>query len=280
MNSKVGIDSPPGAKATDGPVLAEMRGAVLVLTLNRPEKLNAWGRTIETRYFDLLHEAEESPDVRAIVLTGAGRGFCVGADFDDLKAVAQSDTAALERCRPMSYPMTIRKPLVAAINGPAAGLGLVQALYCDVRVASPSVKLTTAFARRGLIAEYGCAWLLAGLVGRGVALDLLLSARVLLGDEAYALGLVNRLAEPDAVLETALDYATDLAENCSPTSMSVIKRQVHRAMNGTFDMAVAEADAEMVESFSRPDAQEGVASYLERRQPAFAELASTRSGLA
>jgi enoyl-CoA hydratase/carnithine racemase len=103
---------------------------------------------------------------------------------------------------------------------------------------------------------------------------------VLLGDEAYGLGLVNRLAEPDAVLETALDYATDLAENCSPTSMSVIKRQVHRAMNGTFDTAFAEADAEMVESFSRPDAQEGVASYLERRQPAFAELASTRSGLA
>jgi enoyl-CoA hydratase/carnithine racemase len=163
--------------------------------------------------------------------------------------------------------------LVAAINGPAAGVGLIQALYCDIRITAPAVKLTTAFARRGLIAEYGCAWLLPALVGRGAALDLLLSARVLMGDEAYAIGLVNRLAEPDAVLHTALAYATDLAENCSPTSMSMIKRQVNHAMDGTFAAAFAEAEAEMLASFSRPDVQEGVASYLERRQPAFAGLA-------
>lgn len=265
--------------AADEPVLAEMHGAVLVLTLNRPEKLNAWGGRMERRYFDLLDEAQESTDVRAIVLTGAGRGFCVGADFDDLKAVAQSDTTALQRDRPISHPMTISKPLVAAINGPAAGVGLVQALYCDVRFASPTAKLTTAFARRGLIAEYGSAWLLPALVGRGVALDLLLSGRVFLGDEAHSIGLVNRLAEPDAVLDTALEYATDLADNCSPISMSVIKRQVHRAMNATFAAAFDEAEAEMLESFSRPDVQEGVNSYLERRPPAFSGLAQPRSAL-
>jgi enoyl-CoA hydratase/carnithine racemase len=273
MNSSVGVDDRPALSVTDGPVLAEMDGAVLVLTLNHPDKLNAWGRAIETRYFHLLEQAEQSPEVRAIVVTGAGRGFCVGADFDDLQAVAKSDMTALERSRPISYPMSIRKPLVAAINGPAAGVGLVQALYCDVRVTAPTVKLTTAFARRGLIAEYGIAWLLPALVGRAAALDLLLSARVFLGDEAYTLGVVNRLAEPDAVLRTALEYARDLAENCSPTSLSVIKRQVHRAARETFDEAFAEADAAMLESFSRPDVQEGVASYLERRQPAFAPLA-------
>jgi len=259
--------------ATAGPVLAEMHGAVLVLTLNRPDKLNAWGAAMEQRYFDLLEEAQRSTDVRAIVVTGAGRGFCAGADFDDLKAVAQSDMAPLDRGRPTSYPMTISKPLVAAINGPAAGVGLVQALYCDVRVASPTAKLTTAFVRRGLIAEYGCAWLLPALVGRGVALDLLLSGRVFLGEEAHSFGLVNRLAEPEAVLDTALQYATDLAENCSPTSISVIKRQVDRAMNATFDAAFREADAEMLESFLRPDVQEGVNSYLERRPPVFSQLA-------
>jgi enoyl-CoA hydratase/carnithine racemase len=261
---------------TEGPVLAELRGAVLVLTLNRPEKLNAWGAAMEQRYFDLLDEAEQRPEVRAIVLTGAGRGFCVGADFDDIKAVAQSDMTALEHGRPISHPMTISKPLVAAINGPAAGVGLVQALYCDVRVASPTAKLTTAFARRGLIAEYGSAWLLAGLVGRGVALDLLLSARVFLGDEAHSLGLVNQLAEAGTVVDTAFAYATDLAENCSPMSMRVIKRQVHQAMNATFDAAFGEADAEMRESFARPDVQEGVNSYLERRPPAFPQLNATR----
>jgi enoyl-CoA hydratase/carnithine racemase len=272
MNSNVEAESPTAQTRADSPVLAEMRGAVLVLTLNRPDKLNAWGQAMETRYFDLLEEAEHNPDVRAVVVTGAGRGFCIGADFDDLKAIAASDMTPLGRGRPISYPMTISKPLLAAINGPAAGVGLVQALYCDLRVTAPTVKLTTAFARRGLIAEYGCAWLLPALVGRGAALDLLLSARVVLGDEAFAIGLVNRLAEPEAVLETALEYATDLAENCSPTSMSIIKRQVQHAMNATFDAAFTEADAEMLESFSRADVQEGVASYLERRRPAFAPL--------
>jgi enoyl-CoA hydratase/carnithine racemase len=273
MDSKVEVEKPPALNGADSPVLAEMRGAVLVLTLNRPDKLNAWGQAIQTRYFDLLEQAEQNQEVRAVVVTGAGRGFCVGADFDDLKAVAASDMTPLGRGRPISYPMTISKPLVAAINGPAAGVGLVQALYCDVRVTAPTVKLTTAFARRGLIAEYGCAWLLPALVGRGAALDLLLSARVVLGAEAYAIGLVNRLAEPEAVLETAFEYATDLAENCSPTSMSIIKRQVQRAMNVTFDAAFTEADAEMLKSFSRADVQEGVASYLERRRPAFPPLA-------
>lgn len=273
MSSNVDVDHRPGPNATEGPVLAEMHGPVLVLTLNNPDKLNAWGREIESRYFDLLEHAQQSPEVRAIVVTGAGRGFCVGADFDDLKSVSESDTTPLQRSRPISYPMSITKPLVAAINGPAAGVGLVQALYCDVRVTAPNVKLTTAFARRGLIAEYGSAWLLPALAGRAAALDLLVSGRVFLGDEAYALGLVTRLAKPEAVLETAFQYATDLAANCSPISMSVIKRQVQRATSQTFEAAFAEADVEMLESFSRPDVKEGVASYLERRQPAFAPLA-------
>jgi len=260
------------AGATEGAVLAEMRGSVALLTLNRPEKLNAWGRSIEERYFDLLDEAERSSAVRAIVVTGAGRGFCVGADFDDLKAVSALDLSALERRREISHPLTIRKPLVAAINGPAAGVGLVQALYCDVRVLSATAKLTTAFARRGLIAEYGSARLLTELVGRGAALDLLLSGRVVMGEEALALGLVNRLAEPGAVLDSALAYAADLAENCSPTAMSVIKRQVGRAMDGAFADSFAEADEEMRASFARPDVEEGVESYLQKRPPSFAPL--------
>jgi enoyl-CoA hydratase/carnithine racemase len=276
MNLQRDSDARPTPVATDGPVLAEMRDSVLVLTLNRPDKLNAWGAALEERYFDLLDEADGSSDVRAIVVTGAGRGFSVGADFDDLKAVGPSDMSALERARPISHPLTMRKPLVAAINGPAAGVGLVQALYCDVRVSTPEVKLTTAFARRGLIAEYGIAWLLPELIGRGAALDLLLSGRVFLGAEAHSLGLVNRLVAGDEVLRVAIEYASDLAENCSPTSMSVIKRQVHSAMNTTFAAAFDEADAEMRASFLRPDVKEGVASYLERRPPLFAALEAPR----
>jgi enoyl-CoA hydratase/carnithine racemase len=258
--------------ATDGPVIAEVSGSILILRLNRPERMNAWGQAMETRYFDMLDEADRDPEVRAIVVTGAGRGFCVGADFDDIKAVSGSYLTALDHGRPVCHPLTVSKPIVAAINGPAAGIGLVQALYCDVRITSPRVKLTTAFARRGLIAEYGSAWLLPQLIGRGAALDLLLSGRILLGEEAHSLGLVTQLAEPDAVLDAALAYATDIADNCSPTSMSVIKRQVHQALNTTFEAAFEDADTKMRESFLRPDVKEGVDSYLEGRAPAFPAL--------
>jgi enoyl-CoA hydratase/carnithine racemase len=255
--------------ANDGPVLAELRGSVLLLSLNRPEKMNAWTQAMEMRYFDLLDAAERDPEVRAIVLTGIGRGFCAGADFDDIKAVSGSDLSALQHGRPAHHPLSVSKPIVAAINGPAAGVGLVQTLYCDVRISSARVKLTTAFARRGLIAEYGSAWLLPRLVGRGAALDLLLSGRIFLGQEAHAMGLVNRITEPEDVLDTALAYAADLAENCSPTSISVIKTQVQLALDSSFNEAVEHADAEMRESFMRPDVKEGVDSYLEKRPPAF-----------
>ena len=178
-------------------VLAERRGPVLVLTLNRPERLNAWTDALEECYYDRLDAAEDDPEVRAIVVTGAGRGFCAGADMGDLEQGAGgADVEAVlrNRPRPRAFPLTVRKPLIAAINGAAAGLGLVEALYCDMRFATPEAKLTTAFARRGLVAEYGMSWLLPRLVGYSTALDLLLSGRVVLGEEALRLRLVDRSA--------------------------------------------------------------------------------------
>lgn len=261
------------AQATDT-VLAERRGTVLVLTLNRPDKLNAWTDELEDRYFTLLEEADADADVRAIVVTGAGRGFCAGADMEVLEKADPAQASELPaRPRPRSYPMTMRKPLIAAINGAAAGLGLVEALYCDVRFVTPRAKLTTSFARRGLIAEYGVAWLLPRLVGQSRALDLLLSGRVVLGEEALAFGLVDRVVAPEALLGQAVAYGADLATYCSPTAMHVIKRQVLQAMDCDFATALAEADAQMLESFQRTDVTEGVASYLENRAPAFPGLA-------
>jgi enoyl-CoA hydratase/carnithine racemase len=254
-------------------VLSERRGPVLLLTLNRPERLNAWNAELEDRYFDALEHADADPDVRAIVVTGAGKGFCAGADMEDLARIGSADPSALQRPRPRHFPLSIRTPLIAAINGPAAGLGLVQALYCDLRFCAPGAKLTTAFARRGLIAEYGLAWLLPRMVGPGRALDLLMSGRVVLGDEAHAMGLVERLGEPDTLVDEAVAYATDLAEHCSPTSMAIMKGQVRRALDADFTTAYADAERLMVESFGRADVREGVASYLERRAPAFPPLA-------
>ena len=178
----------------------------------------------------------------------------------------------VNRPRPRSLPLTVRKPLIAAVNGPAAGLGLVEALYCDVRFCVPGAKLTTAFARRGLIAEYGMSWLLPRLVGTSRALDLLISARVVLGDEALAIGLVDRLVEPGELVEAAVAYAADLAANCSPTSMAIVKRQVFDGLDRTFSESFAESERLIAESFERPDAAEGVASYLEKRLPAFPPL--------
>jgi enoyl-CoA hydratase/carnithine racemase len=258
-------------------VLAERRGSVLLLTLNRPDRLNAWTTPLENRYFELLDEAEADPEVRAIVLTGAGRGFCAGADMDDLNAGANEDAiveAVGRLTRPRCFPRTIRKPLIAAVNGPAIGLGLVEALYCDVRFATPEAKLGTIFARRGLIAEYGISWLLPRIVGTGRALDLLLSARTILGEEAYRIGLVDQLASADTIVDAAVAYAEDFATNCSPTAMAVIKEQVLNDLDVDFDTAFARSDRLFMESFEREDVSEGVNSYLEKRPPRFPPLAS------
>lgn len=155
--------------------------------------------------------------MRAVVVTGAGRGFTAGADM----AVLLGDDPGGKRNdrRPQTYPLTIPKPIIAAIHGPCAGLGLVLALMCDLRFAAAGAKLTTAFARRGLVAEHGIAWLLPRLVGPARALDLLFSGRVLLAEEAAALGLVNGVVEPDQLLAEAMAYARELGAQCSPAAV-------------------------------------------------------------
>jgi enoyl-CoA hydratase/carnithine racemase len=221
-----------------------------------------------------LDEADADSDVRAVVVTGAGRAFCAGADIGELGATAElgDATRVVERPLPRSYPLSFRKPLIAAINGAAAGLGLVEALFCDVRFCTPEARLTTAFARRGLIAEYGLSWLLPRVVGTSRALDLLLSGRVVLGVEAYRMALVDRLVTRDLLVDEAIAYAQDLAQNCSPTSMAIIKKQVQRHLEVSFPDAIAESDALMLASASGADFAEGVASFVERRPPAFAPL--------
>jgi enoyl-CoA hydratase/carnithine racemase len=253
----------------------EKHEGVAVLTLNRPDRLNAWTGEMESAYFGLLEECGGSEDVRVIVVTGAGRGFCAGADMKELQAIGNGDleSAAQVERREQTFPLSIPKPIIAAINGPCAGIGLVQALMCDVRFAAEGAKLTTAFARRGLVAEHGISWILPRLVGPARALDLLLSARVVLAEEAQELGLVNRVLAPELLLEEALAYARELAVNCSPASMATMKRQVYTALEQDLSQALADADGLMLDSFTAPDFVEGVTSFLERRDPRFVPLA-------
>ena len=257
-------------------VLMDVQDGVAVLTLNRPDRLNAWTGEMQIAYFDLLEQCAASEDVRAIVVTGAGRGFCAGADMQNLQSLSSGNgsqrTTGDYDARPVTFPLSIEKPVIAAINGACAGLGLVLALMCDLRFAAEGAKFTTAFARRGLIAEHGISWILPRLVGPATALDLLFSGRVLLGAEAAELGVVNRAVPDDQVVNEALSYARVLATECSPASMAAMKRQVYGDFTRGLDESLTDANALMLESFSRPDFAEGVQSFVERRSPRFAPL--------
>jgi len=261
---------------------------VATITLNRPDKLNAWTAVMESEVRAAMGEAERDNDIRVIILTGAGRGFCAGADISLLSSVAKqgldkrrraqalknTNVRKLKGVRPdfqrkYSYFPAVSKPVIAAINGPVVGLGLVISLYCDLRFASDAARFGTAFARRGLIAEYGMAWMLPRLVGVPNALDLLFSARMIDAAEALRMGLVNQVYPQDVFADKVRAYAHDLASGVSPRSMRVIKRQVYDAMFQTLGETFEISEREMIASLLSEDFKEGVAHFLEKRAPNF-----------
>jgi enoyl-CoA hydratase/carnithine racemase len=261
---------------------------VATITLNRPDKLNAWTAVMEGEVRAAIGEAERDSGVRVIILTGAGRGFCAGADISLLSSVAEQGIDKKRRAqalkntnvrkvkgvrpdfqRKYSYFPALSKPVIAAINGPVVGLGLVISLYCDLRFASDTARFGTAFARRGLIAEYGMAWMLPRLVGVPNALDLLFSARMIDAAEALRMGLVNQVYPQDVFLDKVREYARDLASGVSPRSMRVIKRQIYEAMFQTLEETFAISEREMIASLLSEDFKEGVAHFLEKRAPNF-----------
>ncbi len=269
-------------------ILYDVADAVATVTLNRPAKLNAWTSKMEQEVEEAMLIKERDERVRVIVLTGSGRGFCAGADMANLDGLAKSAHAddALQALRDhfagpriagaradfqktYSYFPAIGKPLIAAINGPAAGLGFVLSLYCDIRFASEQAKFTTAFARRGLIAEYGMAWMLPRLVGVSNALDLLYSGRVIEATEALRLGLVSRVIPADSFAAEVHKSAVELASLASPRSLRVIKRQVYEGLVTNLGEAIDLANQELLQGLTSQDFKEGVAAFLEKRAPVF-----------
>ena len=274
---------------SESTVLYDVDEQIATITLNRPERLNAITRELEDELRAAMERAEEDEGVRVIILTGAGRGFCAGADMELLEEVGQVDWStvdmqeAQEKIVPAkprdgvaegfqktySYFPAIPKPILGAINGAAVGLGFVLPLYCDIRFASDKARFGTAFAQRGLIAEHGVSWMLPRLIGISGAFDLLYSARLIDASEALSLGLVSRVIPHDQLLEEVTAYARQLATSVSPRSLRVMKRQVYEALFQSLGEATDVANDEMIESFQCQDFQEGVAHFLEKRPAAF-----------
>jgi enoyl-CoA hydratase/carnithine racemase len=244
-------------------IRSRVRDGVATLTLNRPEKLNAWTPEMEVEWNDRLDGAVTSDDVRAIVVTGSGRGFCAGADAAALGRRSRGEEPPPSRQRSLTAIALVPKPVVAAVNGACVGLGLALALCCDVRFAAQSAKFAASFVRRGLMAEFGVAWLLPRIVGQAHAADLLLSGRTISAEEAKEMGLVNKVV-PDAELTHAThDYAVAMARSCSPTAMAEVKKQLVSAWQR----------GELTEDATRlADFAEGMASLQESRTPHYPAL--------
>ena len=271
-------------------ILYDISNKIATITLNRPDKLNAWTGTMEQEVRAALIEASGDDGVGAIILTGAGRGFCSGADMNNLNSI-QEDAAsggqtsdsvrAVDNAIPgglslsndyslrYTYFPTVPKPIIAAINGPAAGLGLIMALYCDVRFASDAAVFSTAFARRGLIAEHGISWMLPTLIGPANALDITLSGRKFNAAEAKEMGLVSKVYPMESFMDDVRAYAVEMATLASPRSIRVMKRQLYQAMLNSLEHSVLLANSEMPASFESEDFKEGVAHFVERRAPNF-----------
>jgi enoyl-CoA hydratase/carnithine racemase len=269
-------------------ILYQVADRVATITFNRPDKLNAWTSTMEREVPAAIYDAEKDESVRAIILTGAGRGFCSGADMSLLGSIAteglnyqnpqnflrNTDNGKRTNVRQdfqkkYSYFPSISKPIIGAVNGPAVGLGFILSLYCDLRFASDGARFGTAFARRGLIAEYGIAWMLPRLIGPANAMDLLFSARLIDANEALRMGLVNRVFPQDHFLESVQGYAKELASNVSPRSLRIIKEQVYNGMFQTLGESFETAEKEMLLSLQCEDFKEGVAHFVEKRAPVF-----------
>jgi enoyl-CoA hydratase/carnithine racemase len=266
-------------------VLYDVKERIATVTFNRPDRLNAFSGEMEEGLRDAMQRAARDAGVRVIVLTGAGRGFCAGADMERLSGAAGSGGATIPRegpapldlgARPRadfehrySFFPAVPKPIIGAINGPAAGLGFVFACYCDIRFAGSEAILTTAFARRGLVAEYGLAWLLPRLVGPGHAADLLFSARRVAAEEAARIGLVNAVFPQAEFMARVTAYAQELAAAVSPRSLRVMKRQLWEGLLSGLGGAVELANEEMRASFLSEDFREGVAHFVEKRAARF-----------
>jgi enoyl-CoA hydratase/carnithine racemase len=260
-------------------VLCEVKDGVGELTLNRPERLNAYIPQMGAELIGAFKRLDEDDAVRAIIVTGAGRGFCAGADLaGGAKTFGDGDqesSTPFGRPRPIE-PWQVRKPIIAAINGPAVGVGLTLTLQWDIRIAARDAKLAFAFVRRGVVTELGSTYILPRLVGLARACDLMMTGRIFLGEEAARLGVVNEAVERDEVLPRAREIARTIAEQCAPASVALTKRLLWEHLNADDPLTAVRREARGLAWLgNQADAVEGVASFVEKRKPEWRLAPST-----
>ena len=268
-------------------IVYNVEDGVAVVTLNRPDRLNAMTLTMAGEIRAAMQQATDDDQVRVIVLTGAGRGFCAGADAARLQSRASGEAVEVEETLPFvgavdgglnlpaafaakyAWIASVPKPVIAAVNGPAVGVGMVLPMFADIRFASDTAKFGTAFSKRGLVPEYGLGWLLPRLIQPSKAFDLLYSARLVEADEALEMGLVDKVFPTNELLPAVMDYARELATAVSPRSNRVVKEMIYQGLDQGFDQAMEQCLAEMMKAQKSDDFKEGIAAWKDKRVPNF-----------
>jgi len=264
-------------------IIYDKQDKVAIVTLNRPDRMNAITPTLAGEFKHAMDDAERDPAIAAIVVTGAGKSFCPGMDMGVLQAAAErkkgDDPAQpaetqidINHHSLFGFLLKMRKPVIGALNGNCVGMGLSMALHFDIRIAGEGTRMSAIFVRRGLSVEHGSSWLLPRLVGISQAMDLGLTGRIISAQEALAIGLVSRVVPDDKLMDTALEMARDIAANCSPTAMAHAKRMLWEHLNATYQAATDDSTAIMFGMFKQGDFKEGVLAFVQKRPPRFKPL--------
>jgi len=251
-------------------ILYDLSEGVATITLNRPDRMNAWSGLLQAEVSDAMAEADEDDAVRAVILTGAGRAFCAGADLSG----GDFGGPELPSLRSL-WPYEVRKPVIAAINGHAIGIGITYPMTCDVRFVAEDAKIAFAFVRRGALPERRSHSILPRVVGFSTAAELLLSGRTFLGAEAAELGVATKALPAEQVLPAARALAQDIAANTAPISVAVTKALLWRGLDASLeDNGRLEGDL-FQKVIGLPDAAEGIAAFVEKRAPMWTGRVST-----
>jgi enoyl-CoA hydratase/carnithine racemase len=262
------------------PVLSEVREGVGIVTLNRPKRLNAWTPAMGSLYFDTLDKMARDPAVKSIMVTGEGRAFCAGIDLGGLANLAKAGgggSSGEPDRRPYWFPMSVGKPIVAAIRGACFGVAVQQILCCDIRFAADDAKICAPYSKRGLIGEVGMTWNLTRVVGAGAAMDMMLSGRTIEADEALRIGLVNRVIPGDKLFDETFAYCRALATECAAWSMRAMKEQIYRDLMVNMHVAYTRSEGLMTQALQGKAVIEGVTAFREKRAPQFPPLSADQA---